>query len=74
MTIPNLQNKVINTRLIINPTIVWKEPILYTDSCYESLKFKFNGASKIKRNFSQCYQGMFVLTMLYGKNWGNFLI
>jgi hypothetical protein len=57
----------------INPAIVWKEPILYTDSCYESLKVKFTGASSIKRNFSQCYQDMFVLTMLDGKKFGQFL-
>lgn len=77
MTIPNLQTKVFNTRLImdstINPAIIWKEPILYTDSCYESLKVKFTGASTIKRNFSQCYQDMFVLTMLDGKKLGQFL-
>lgn len=53
--------------------ILWKEPILYTDSWYESLKVKFNGASSIKRNFSQCYQDIFVLTMLDGKKAGQFL-
>lgn len=57
----------------INPAIIWKEPILYTESCYESLKTKFAGASTIKRNFSQCYQDMFVLTMLDGKKRDNFL-
>lgn len=57
----------------INPSIIWKEPILYTYSCYETLKVKFTGASTIKRNFSQCYQDMFVLTMLDGKKLGQFL-
>jgi hypothetical protein len=57
----------------INPAIVWKEPILYTESYYESLKVKFTGSSSIKRNFSQCYQDMFVLTMLDGKKLGQFL-
>lgn len=55
------------------PAIIWKEPILYTDSWYELLKVKFKGASNIKRNFSQCYQDIFVLTMLGGKKEGQFL-
>jgi hypothetical protein len=57
----------------INLAIVWKEPLIYTDSCYESLIVKFTRASSIKRNFSQCYQDMFVLTMLDGKKLGQFL-
>lgn len=51
----------------------WKEPIIYDDTQYEHLKVKFNGSSSIKFNYSQCYQDMFVLTMLNGKRNGLFL-
>ena len=52
---------------------VWKDPIVYNNSLYEYLRVKFNGASSIKQNYSQCYQDMFVLTMLNGKKEGRFL-
>jgi hypothetical protein len=55
------------------PHVLWKDPILYSESYYNSLKVKFKGAYKIKRNFSQCYQDIFVLTMLGGKKSGQFL-
>jgi hypothetical protein len=51
----------------------WKDPILYDESDYENLRFKFNGSKKIKRNYSQCYQDMFVLSMLNGKRNGTYL-
>jgi len=51
----------------------WKDPILYYDSYYEHLRVKFNGAKNIKQNYSQCYQDMFVLTMLNGKKNGKYL-
>ena len=50
-----------------------KTPILYYDSLYEHLKVKFKGAINIEQNYSQCYQDMFVLTMLNGKQNGKFL-
>jgi SAM-dependent methyltransferase len=53
--------------------IVWKEPLIYSHSFYKSLKVKFKRSSTIKRNFSQCYQDMFVLAMLDGKKFGQFL-
>src|ERR1035437_1547502 len=56
-----------------NSGIVWNAPLTYDESCYESLKVKFDGASRVKRNFSQCYQDIFVLTMLDGKKSGLFL-
>jgi hypothetical protein len=54
-------------------TTAWKSPITYYNSMYEHLKVKFPGANKIERNYSQCYQDMFVLTMLNGKCNGKFL-
>jgi tetratricopeptide (TPR) repeat protein len=52
---------------------VWKEPIVYWNSQYEHLKVKFSDSDLIDRNYSQCYQDMFVLTMLNGKRDGKFL-
>lgn len=52
---------------------IWKNPIEYTEAYYEHLKVKFPGASIINKNYSQCYQDMFVLTMLNGKRDGIFL-
>jgi len=52
---------------------VWKDPITYYDSFYEHLKVKFAGSENIEKNYSQCYQDMFVLTMLNGKRNGKFL-
>jgi tetratricopeptide (TPR) repeat protein len=51
----------------------WKEPLTYDESMYERLRVKFNGARDIKNNYSQCYQDMFVLTMLNGKREGKYL-
>lgn len=47
--------------------------IQYDDTLYERLRVKFNGAKKIKKNFSQSYQDMFVLTMLNGKRYGKYV-
>lgn len=52
---------------------VWKNPITYYESSYEHLKIKFPGAINIERNYSQCYQDLFVLTMLNGERGGRFL-
>lgn len=51
----------------------WKNPIRYDNSMYEKLRFKFNNAITIEQNYSQCYQDMFVLTMLNGKQNGKFI-
>jgi hypothetical protein len=51
----------------------YKKAIPYDDSLYSGLRVKFNGANTIKRNYSQCYQDMFVLTMLNGKRDGRFV-
>jgi hypothetical protein len=52
---------------------MWPPPMIYDKSCLENLNVKFRGASRIERNFSQCFQDMFVLTMLNGKKGGHFL-
>jgi len=52
---------------------MYKVPTHYDDSLYQDLKYKFKGSESIKKNYSQCYQDMFVLTMLNGKRCGSFL-
>lgn len=47
--------------------------ILYNNSKYERLKFKFEHSEEIDQNYSQAYQDMFVLSMLNGKKNGTFL-
>jgi hypothetical protein len=49
-----------------------RRPMIYTDSMYEKIKVKFPGLREIKRNYSQCFQDLFVLTMLNGKRDGVF--
>jgi len=51
-----------------------KSPLVYNhDYHYEHLKVKFKDCHKIKFNYSQCYQDMFVLTVLNGKRNGTYL-
>jgi len=67
-------HKIISRNNIINLAgNLWKNPIIYYDYLYEHLRVKFVGAVNIERNYSQCYQDMFVLTMLNGKREGKFL-
>jgi hypothetical protein len=49
-----------------------RPPMTYVDSMYERVKVKFPGLREIKRNYSQCFQDLFVLTMLNGKRDGVF--
>lgn len=49
------------------------EPMIYDSTKLELLRFKFPGIETIERNYSQCYQDMFVLTMLNGKCNGTYL-
>jgi len=51
----------------------FKNPLTYYGTMYERLKVKFPGSRDIERNYSQCYQDMFVLTMLNGKKYGKFV-
>ena len=46
---------------------------MYDKKMYPKLRHKFPGAERIKQNFSQVYQDMFVLAMLNGKKHGTFL-
>ena len=73
---PNIQwniAEISKNNLINLGCSVWKDPITYYDSFYEHLKAKFAGSENIEKNYSQCYQDMFVLTMLNGKRNGKFL-
>lgn len=51
----------------------WKRELRYDQSMYHELRMKFYGASKIKQNYSQCFQDIFVLMMLNGKCNGVYL-
>jgi len=51
----------------------YKTPTHYDESYYQELRFKFKGSELIKDNHSQCYQDMFVLSMLNGKRKGSFV-
>ena len=49
-------------------------PLLpYEKSMANDLKYKFKDYKKIDKNYSQCYQDMFVLSMLDGKKNGEYL-
>lgn len=47
--------------------------ILYKKDKFEKLRYKFNSSKSIKKNYSQAYQDMFVLSMLDGKRNGTYL-
>lgn len=51
----------------------WKEPSIYTDDEYKSLRYKFNGAELIKKNYSQSYQDLFVLMATNGMECGSWI-
>jgi tetratricopeptide (TPR) repeat protein len=51
----------------------WQYPLEYEKSMHERLKIKFPGSTSIERNFSQCYQDIFILMMLKGKKYGSFV-
>jgi len=46
---------------------------LYNSSDLKKLKYKFNNAKNIDRNYSEAFQDMFVLTLLDGKKNGTYL-
>jgi FkbM family methyltransferase len=50
-----------------------KELILFENLKYPRLKYKFPDSENVKRNYSEAYQDMFVLTMLNGKRNGTYL-
>ena len=50
------------------------DPFLrYDISKHSQLKYKFKGSENIRKNYSQTYQDMFILTMLDGKQNGTYL-
>jgi len=50
------------------------DPFLrYDISKHSELKYKFKGSENIRKNYSQTYQDMFILTMLDGKQNGTYL-
>jgi hypothetical protein len=65
------KNAVINNLKLVGAN--WKEPSIYKKYQFEDLKFKFNNSFDIEQNYSQCYQDMFVLTILNGLKGGKYL-
>ena len=59
--------------IYLNPTATWHEPLPFTQKDYENFKFKFNGLKSVSKNYSQCYQDLFVLAAHNGKRNGTFL-
>jgi tetratricopeptide (TPR) repeat protein len=59
------------TRIGVGPKEV--AMVFYDKTKAERLRYKFNGYEKIEKNFSQCYQDMFVLSMLNGKKNGTYV-
>jgi len=45
----------------------------WMDNDYHKLRYRFAGSEQIRRNYSQIYQDLFVLSMLNGKRGGNYL-
>lgn len=50
-----------------------KEIVGYNKSKYARLKYIFDGAHTIEKNFAESYQDMFVLAMMNGKKCGTYL-
>jgi hypothetical protein len=53
--------------------LIFPECSRYFQQNVDSLKYKFSGVEKIKNNYSQAFQDMFVLTMLNGKENGTYV-
>lgn len=51
----------------------WKDPSIYRKHQFKDLRYKFDNAHSIEQNYSQCYQDMFVLSILNGKKNGKYL-
>tara|TARA_B100000287_G_scaffold136607_1_gene128546 strand:- start:1375 stop:2076 length:702 start_codon:yes stop_codon:yes gene_type:complete len=52
----------------------WQLPTFYTPDKKDQLRYKFQDIDLVShQNFSQCYQDMFVLSMLDGKPYGTFV-
>lgn len=70
---PEIYKQSIHNNLISLGVPNHHEPMIYDSTKLELLRFKFPGIETIERNYSQCYQDMFVLTMLNGKCNGTYL-
>jgi hypothetical protein len=53
--------------------LIFPECSRYFHQNLDLLKYKFSGVEKIKNNYSQAFQDMFVLTMLNGKENGTYV-
>jgi hypothetical protein len=51
----------------------WQMPTYYSRNTHFRLALPFEGSERIPHNYSQCYQDMFVLTMLNGKVGGTYV-
>ena len=49
------------------------EFVLYDKTELKNYKYSFEGLDKIDKNYSQCFQDMFILTLLNGKKRGTYL-
>jgi FkbM family methyltransferase len=62
-------NNLINFKLLKNSHGLLE----YKKDGIDKLKYKFKGIENIEKNYSQCYQDLFVLTVLNGKTNGTYL-
>jgi len=71
---PNMESIYIQSvKNNLNNLINYSIDLQYDEILYERLKIKFPESIKIKRNYSQSYQDMFILTMLNGKQNGTYV-
>lgn len=68
---PNYVNDTYRNLRSTRGEMYFKTP--YTSDLQNDLRHQFKGVEKIKENYSQVYQDMFVLTMLDGKTNGTYL-
>tara|TARA_B100000900_G_scaffold400939_1_gene405084 strand:+ start:619 stop:2478 length:1860 start_codon:yes stop_codon:yes gene_type:complete len=67
----NLRDIILNN--LTNYKTPNSQPIIYTKDKYDLLKYKFTTSENIKKNYSQIYQDLFVLSMTDGKMGGSYL-
>ena len=67
----NLRNIILSN--LTNYKTPNSKPIIYTKDKYDLLKYKFSNVENIKKNYSQIYQDLFVLSMTDGKMNGTYL-
>jgi len=75
LSLADVKDMDINTMWAVNRNLRYAGTIgnvvekhnMYTSEDYERLRYKFDGAEKIERNWSEVYQDMFALTMNDGR-------